>query len=112
MNIRIIRLTMAIIVLASSIVCQAYALKDHNPQGYVDDLSSLPGPEIYQHKPGQYSIDSIVKWIDAHQMLCAAGLTATGFILLYIISADVRHKVHAWLGLRAEQSDEEQAHIS
>jgi|GEM_PF-2316380 hypothetical protein len=107
MNFRIMRLTIAVIMLVSSIVPHTYAsLKDYNPAGYVDDLSSLPGLEIYQHKPAQYSVSSIVKWIDANQMLCAAGLTAAGFVLLYVVSADVRNKVHAWLGLRAEQSDE------
>lgn len=103
------RLTMAVIMLVSSIAPHAYALKDHNPGGYVDDLSSLPGLEVYQHKPSQHSLSAIVKWIDANQMLCAVGLTVSGFVMLYVVSAEVRHKVHAWLGLRAEESDEVQS---
>jgi hypothetical protein len=109
MNIRVMRLTLAIALMASSITPKAQALKDYHSGGYVDDLSSLPGLEIYQHKPSQhYSISSIVKWIDANQMLCTAGLTVTGFVLLYVANADLRNKVHAWLGFNTEQSNEEQ----
>lgn len=108
-NFRVMRLTLAIALLASSITPNIYALKDYNPAGHVDDLSSLPGLEIYQHKPSQhYSISSIVKWIDANHMLCAAGLTATGFVLLYVVNVDVRNKVHAWLGLHSQMNNDEQ----
>jgi hypothetical protein len=105
MNKRFISLVVAVILMGSTITHTA-GLKDYNPGGYIDDLSSLPGPEIY-HRPSQgYSVGTIMKWVDGHQMLCAAGLTAAGFVLMYVVNPELRHKINGWLGFHAEQQDE------
>ena len=84
-----------------------YALKDCNPFCYIDDLSDLPGPEIYQQKPTQhYSVKVMIEWINTHQMICAAGLTMTSFALMYATDSTFRNKVHAWLGLHIEQQEQ------
>jgi len=100
MKMRIVRLLIAFSIVLSSIVSNAYALKDPNPAGYVEDLSSLPGLEIYQqHTTQEYSMSA---WIEQHQKLYACGLMAAGFVMMYAFNAEFRKKVHAWLGLRAE----------
>lgn len=105
-NIRITRLVMVVIICLSSIVHHASALQDYNTAGYVDDLSSLPGLEIYQHKPSQHSMSQVIKWIHSNQMVCTVGLTVVGAVLMYVIHAELRHKINEWLGLQVEQSDD------
>lgn len=103
MKIRVMRFLMALILLLSNMVPGIYALEDVNPNGYVEDLSTLPTPA----KPSSVQQQSVAHTVSAHyEMLYAAGLTVAGFIFLYIVNRTVRNKVNAYLGWHAEQSDE------
>lgn len=99
MNIRMARVAIACIMLFASIV-PAHALKDPNPAGYVDDLSALPGLEIYHQKQ-----NTLEAWIKHHQLLCACGVAIGGAVFMYMVSSAFRKKVQTLLGIQTSKTD-------
>jgi len=104
MMMRKVKLFVAFVVLVSGFVPGVYALQDHKPGGYVEDIDALFANFQQPSRPQQDGAWHTFSLYDV--IIGGVGFTAAGLVFLYIVNPEVRKAVHRAIGLEKKVDKE------